>query len=257
MALGLCAAVSSTLLAGCASSSEPSAEVGSAFCSPEALVDLIPSLRNAEGQFQLPDPRTDLQGFYDAHQAITRAIEVALVQSQMATTPGDAAAAPHQTMTFGAKWRSAESGVSTDGSTITLPENGGRFAAFGGPSFLSGIAPIAETGDSVYKVVESDGSISALVAAQPTNLPCVNRIILAEESSGGTWMPPSYALGPDGGPAYLIVDLCVDLANPVPGEQLLAPGASIFIAMQWADIPDFAHMRTDDRSIMHTHQHSG
>jgi hypothetical protein len=188
MALGLCAAVSSTLLAGCASSSEPSAEVGSAFCSPEALVDLIPSLRNAEGQFQLPDPRTDLQGFYDAHQAITRAIEVALVQSQMATTPGDAAAAPHQTMTFGAKWRSAESGVSTDGSTITLPENGGRFAAFGGPSFLSGIAPIAETGDSVYKVVESDGSISALVAAQPTNLPCVNRIILAEESSGGTYI---------------------------------------------------------------------
>lgn len=256
--LGLGTALCGVLLGGCTNSPAPAGAVGEAFCSPEALMDLIPTLRDADGRFELPDPRTELQGFYDAHQAITRAIDVALVQSQMDTTPSEAATNLHRTMTFGKEWRSAEVGVSTDGSTITLPEAGGRFAAFGGASFLSGITPIAATGGSVYEVVQPDGSVSALVAAQPTNLPCVNRIILAEESSGGTWMPPSYALGPEGGPAFLIVDLCVDLANPTTFEsqQLLAPGASIFIAMQWADIPAFAHMRTDDRSIMHTQGHS-
>lgn len=240
-----------SLGSACTASTSPQ-DAGAPFCSPETLMDLIPSLRNSEGKLQFPDPAVDLQAFYDVHQALTRAINTALTQSEMATTPEDAASRAHAPLTFGAEWRSAEVGVATDGRKITFPDT--RFSSYGGASFLSGITPIDGTGGSFYKVVQPDGSISALVNAQPTNLPCVNGILLAEETSAGTWMPPSYALGPEGGEAFLIVDLCVDLASPVPNDQeLLEPSASLFVAIQWADIPEFAHMRTDQQSIMHQH----
>lgn len=250
---GILALVATLSSCSLAPSQGNGADAGAAFCSPEALMELLPSLRNAEGKLEFPDPGTDLQGFYDVHQALTRAIDVAMSQSEMAITPQEAASQLHETLTFGPQWRSAEVGASTDGTRITFPDT--RFASYGGESFLSGIRPIDGTGGSMYEVVGTSGAISSLVMAQPTNLPCVNRILLAEESSGGTWMPPSYALGPEGGEAFLIVDLCVDLADPttLDGQPLLAPGASLFVALQWADIPEFAHMRTDQQSIMHRH----
>ncbi len=254
--VGVAAMIAALSSCSPAASEAGAGDAGAPFCSPEALMELIPSLRNAQGQFELPDPGQDLQAFYDVHQALTRAIDVAISQSEMATTPQEAASQLHTALTFGSEWRGAEVGASTDGTRITFPDQ--TFSSYGGPSFLSGIRPIEGTGGSMYEVVGTNGKIGSLVLAQPTNLPCVNRIILAEESSGGTWMPPSYALGPEGGEAFLIVDLCVDLADPVSvdGQALLAPGASLFVALQWADIPAFAHMRTDQESIMHkSHGH--
>jgi hypothetical protein len=243
--LALVATLSSCSLAP---SQGDAGDAASAFCSPEALMELMPSLRNDDGKLEFPDPGTDLQGFYDVHQALTRAIDVALTQAQGATTPQEAASQLHETLTFGPQWRSAEVGASTTGTLIYFP-NDGRFASYGGTSFLSGIRPIEGTGNSMYEVVDPEGNIGSLVLAQPTELPCINRILLAEESSAGTWMPPSYALGPEGGEAFLVVDLCVDLAD-IHGD-VMAPGASLFVALQWADIPEFAHMRTDQESLMH------
>lgn len=223
-------------------------EAGSSFCSPEGLMDLIPSLRNANGQFQIPDPNTDLQGFYKAHQSLTNAINAALAQSDMQQSPAQAAQNIHEPLTFSPNWRSAEVGVNTSGRATDFA------SAYGGQSFLSGIVPVDGSGGAFYQVVNSTKStVSSLVSPQPTSLPCVNRILLAEETSGGTWMPPSFALGPEGEDAYLIVDLCVDLADPgkVAQVPVLTPSASLFVAIQWADILEFAHMKTDQESVMH------
>jgi len=43
--------------------------------------------------------------------------------------------------------------------------------------------------------------------------------------NGGTMIATSYVLGKKNGEAYLIVQ----------GEQVLAPGASSFLGMQWAE----------------------
>jgi hypothetical protein len=236
--------LSRRLLQEAASKSVP----GESFCSPEGLMTLIPSLRNVDGLFQIPDPSTDLQGFYRVHQSLTNAISVALIQSQVQVDPRQAALNTYEPLTFGPDWRSAEVGVNTSGRDTDFS------SAYGGQSFLSGIVPVSDSGGIFYQVVnETKGTVSSLVSPQPTTLPCVNRILLAEETSGGTWMPPSFALGPEGGEAYLIVDLCVDLANPgkAGGVSVLTPSASLFVAIQWADIPAFAHMKTDQQSVMH------
>jgi hypothetical protein len=108
------------------------------------------------------------------------------------------------------------------------------------------------TGD-VFYAVEQGGQIPALVTTQPTAHPCVNRIELAAANTAGTWLPPSYALGRPGEDAFLILDNCIDLATVAgTGDAArLAPTAELFIAVQWADIPAFAHMRTDDVSHAH------
>ena len=91
--------------------------------------------------------------------------------------------------------------------------------------------------------------MASLVSAQATNLSCVNRLLLAEASAGGLWVPPSYAIGPEGGDAFFVVDLCLE--NLAVTDEKIAPGASLFIAFQWADIPAFSHMQTEQKSIMH------
>ena len=237
---------------------------GSAFCSPEGLVALIPSLRGAGGRLQLPDPGANLAAFFAAHQALTRSVEVALTQSVLTTTPKLAAAKPYPALTFGPNWRSAELGLTTNGTAAAFIEgNGTAFTSFGGPSFLTGITPVPGTQNSFYQVLvtsnPANSKVAALVTTAPTNLPCVNQVLLSQVASSGTWMPPSYALGPKGGDAFLIVDYCVDLAQAAPSaahaqQTVMVPGASLFRAIHWADTPAFAHMATGQTSIMHNHK---
>ena len=233
---------------------------GSAFCSPEGLVALIPSLRGAGGRLQLPDPGADLAAFFAAHQALTRSVDVALTQSVLTTTPKLAAAKPFPALTFGPNWRSAELGLTTNGTAAAFIEgNGTAFTSFGGPSFLTGITPVPGTQNSFYQVIDpANSKVAALVTTAPTNLPCVNQVLLSQVASSGTWMPPSYALGPKGGDAFLIVDYCVDLAQAAPSatsqQIVMVPGASLFKAIHWADTPAFAHMATGQMSIMHNHK---
>ena len=245
------AAASLLFLAGCSSGSSSSADgaAGADFCTPEGLMEAVPSLRNADGKLEVPDPTKDLDAFYDAHQAVTRAIDTALARVSTSLTPAEAADQVHQPLTFGSAWRSAEVGLAARGDEIVFQEKGDkRLAAYGGVSFLNGIKAIPGTNDGFYQI-NKDGEVASLVTPQATNLPCVNRLLLAEASAGGMWVPPSYAIGPEGGDAFFIVDLCLENLA-VTGEQV-APGASLFIAFQWADIPEFEHMATDQKSIMH------
>ena len=55
--------------------------------------------------------------------------------------------------------------------------------------------------------------------------------------NGGTMITTSYVLGTKTGQAYLIVNGCQNTAKTVTvgNQQLLAPGASSFLGMQWAE----------------------
>jgi hypothetical protein len=55
--------------------------------------------------------------------------------------------------------------------------------------------------------------------------------------NGGTMLATSYVLGKKNGKAYLIVNGCQNTAKTVQvgDQQLLAPGASSFLGMQWAE----------------------
>ncbi len=239
------------LLVGCSSGAD-STDAGAAsadFCTPEGLMEAVPSLRNAEGQLEIPDPTKDLDAFYSAHQSVTRAIDTALVQASNSLTPAEAAEQIHKPLTFGPAWRSAEVGLGALGDDIVLEEKKGkRLASYGGPSFLSGIKPVPGTNNGFYQI-DNQTEVASLVTPQATNLPCVNRLLLAEASAGGMWVPPSYAIGPEGGDAFFIVDLCLENVS-VLNDQV-GPGASLYVAIQWADIPAFKHMQTEQKSIMH------
>lgn len=234
---------------GAGSDSTQSDTAAANFCTPEGLMEVVPSLRNADGIFEVPDPTKDLDAFYDAHQAVTRAIDTALARASTSLTPSEAADQVHELLTFGSTWRSAEVGLAARGDNIVFEErNETRLASYGGVSFLNGIKPIPGTNSGFYQI-DRNGGVSSLVSPQATNLPCVNRLLLAEASAGGMWVPPSYAIGPEGGEAFFIVDLCLE--NLAVNGDEVAPGASLFVAFQWADIPEFKHMQTDQKSIMH------
>ncbi len=228
---------------------------GDNLCSPDGLMTLVPELQNADGDFEIPNPTTDLEGFLKVQQGLTTAIDVDLVKASVEVTAQSAAANVTPAMTFQKEWRSAEIGVSTNGSTVSFPDGAGM-ASYGGESFLSGVEPVQGSSNAFFQVTKPDGTISALVSAAPTVLPCVNRLTLATTNTAGTWMPPTYALGDEDGNAYLIVDLCVDLAKPrkIDKKSVLAPGAELFTAIQWADTPEMSHMATDAAS---SHQHGG
>lgn len=101
----------------------------------------------------------------------------------------------------------------------------------------------------------ADGSCPAIVYAEATLLPTVNRITLAAANTGGTWQPPSYALGNAKGEAWLIIDKCVDVAltGQAAGTSVLIPNAELFAAIHWADTPEMAHLRTEEPA----HNHGG
>ena len=207
----------------------------------------MPSLINNEtGLFTIPSTKTDLPGFFRVHQQITKAIDTALVRSQIELTPALAAAQDFKPIRFGPSWRAAEIGVTSNLSNVTVSP------AYGHESFINGIVPVNGTDGQLYSVIrEKDGAATSLVSPQPTTLPCVNTILLAEATSAGTWIPPSYVLGKPGGQGWLVVDRCVDIASP-NSINLLSPSASLYLAIQWSDdVPEFAHMRTNDTSTMH------
>jgi hypothetical protein len=214
-------------------------------------MDLVPELRNADGKFEIPDPRTDVDGFMQAHQALTRVVNTTLVQAALATDPYQIANNPHEPMTFQPAWRSAEVGAGTNGEDVSFPD--GTYASYGGKSFLTGIEPVPGTSSTMYQITRENGDVRALVNAQGTNVPCVNRLLLAEANTGGTWSPPTYALGPEGGDAFLVIDLCVDITQVVTTDpqRLLGPNGALFVALQWADTDDLAHMRSDDETGLH------
>lgn len=220
-------------------------------CSPEGLMELVPELEGADGRFAIPDPTRDLEGFLDVQHGLTNAVEITLARTNAQADAGTVADDLPETMTFGNRWRSAEIGIETDGTTVSFPD-GDDLSSYGGPSFLNGVEPVEGTG-GVFYAVEDDGQVPALVTAQPTTHPCVNRIELGAANTAGTWLPPSYALGRPGEETFLILDNCIDLAT-VRGSgdaARLGPTAELFIAIQWADIPAFAHMRTDDAGHAH------
>lgn len=220
--------------------------------STEGLMRLIPQLRNAKGQFEIPNPRTDLQKFLLVHQSLTEVIETALVQANEKRDPYSISKEKQVPLSFLPNWRSAEIGVMTDGKVASFP-NEGHFSSYGGESFLKGITPMEGTDKVFYQVSKPDGSVPAIVYAQSTALPCVNRLVLAAANTAGTWMHPSYALGTKDGKAFLIIDKCIDLgiAKTQNGISQLTPAAELFTAIQWLDTTDLAHMRTTEKGHQH------
>ena len=260
-ALGVVVAICAGL--GCESQAAPTpadapaqtpTSIAENFCSLDGIMKLVPQTIGPDGKFQIPDPGTNLPEYLEVHQALSRLIDMAITRAEMSQDPSEVAENPHGRLGFSPDWRSAEVGIGTDGKTLSFPD-GEHFASFGGKSFLTGIVAAPGTGETMYQVKDGKGGITALVMPQPTALPCVNRLVLAAANTGGTWMPPTFALGPEGGDAFLIVDLCVDLAAPVsdPVGTRLAPNAELFIAIQWADTEELSHLRTDQKA----HNHGG
>ena len=237
---------------GYTSSSKSSANAEQDLCSTDGLMRLVPQLKNADGKFAIPNPKTDLPNFLIVHQALTNIIEMSLAKANIKGNPYQVANSKQVALTFPLHWRSAEIGVMTDGKTVSFPNVGG-FASYGGESFLDGITPVAGTQGVFYQVNKPDSTTPALVYSQPTALACVNRLVLAGANTAGTWLPPSYALGTKDGSAFLIVDKCVDLGIAVTKNKVkqLAPNGELFTAIQWADSSDLAHMRTTDKAHSH------
>jgi hypothetical protein len=220
--------------------------------STEGLMRLIPQLRNAKGQFEIPNPGTNLQNFLRAYQSLIEVIETALVQANEKRDPYSISKETQVRLSFAPNWRSAEIGVMTDGKVVSFPGKG-HFASYGGESFLKGIIPMEGTANTFYQVSKPDGSVPAIICAEPTALPCVNRLVLAAANTAGIWMYPSYALGTKDGKAFLIVDKCIDLgvAKTRNGTRQLMPSAELFTAIQWLDTPDLSHMRTTEKGHQH------
>jgi hypothetical protein len=248
---------SALVAAGCSSSNTTKSSAVNDLCSTDGIAKLVPQLRDANGKFTIPNPNSDLASFVAAQRALSNVISVALTQAESKVDIESVANSIKDPVTFPQAWRSAEVGVGTDGNKIVYPEatnNDNAFTSFGGKSFINGITAVAGSKGNFFQVNRGDGTIPALVSPVPTLLPCVNRLILAQDSSAGTWMPPSYVLANSNGEAFLIVDLCVDLAQPksLSGTEVLTPSAEIFIAMQWADTEELAQFRTDD--VAHNHR---
>lgn len=229
-----------------------SADVAKDLCSLDGLTKLIPDLKNSQGKFEIPNPKKNLDKFITVHQTLTNIIEMALTQANVKGNPYTLSEHPQATLRFPAHWRSAEIGLMTNGNTVGFPDNN-QLASYGGISFLDGLTSQDKTNPVFYEIRKKDGSIPALITAQPTVLACVNRIVLAGANTAGTWIPPSYALGTTDGKAYLVVDQCIDLGLAVKenGANRLVPNAELFKAIHWVDTIELAHMRTKDKAHRH------
>lgn len=200
--------------------------------SPEGLMRLIPQFKNEKGQFEIPDPNKDLEKFLTVRQALINIIESALTKANLAADPYSFAKNPYSPLKLPIHWRAAEVGFVTDAKTIPDFSNGG-FGYYGGKSFLEGVIPVKGTNESFYTVPGS----AVYMNLMPTSLKCINRIMETSGLNGGTMLATSYVLGRKNGQAYLIVNGCQNTAKTVTlnNEQLLAPGASSFLGMQWAE----------------------
>jgi hypothetical protein len=138
-------------------------------------------------------------------------------------------------------------GIQTDGTTLSSPEQGGKFGGYRGQSFLTGLTPVPLSQGSIYAIKQSNPAYPALVYPMPTSHPCVNKLILAADNTIGSWPTPTYALGryqldSNGLPmrdkplvAYLIVNICIDLGQSaaVNRQPVLRPSAMIILAFHW------------------------
>ena len=220
-------------------------------CSKDGLMKLVPQFKNADGRFQIPDPTKNLAAFLAAQQGLSNAIDMILTQANAGGDPYRASTDRHAPLTFGAHWRAAEVGIRTDGKTIGFVDAG--FASYGGPSFLEGLTRV-EKSEGVFYAIAAGGGFPALVYPMPTALPCVNRLTLAADNTVGSWPTPTYALGPGaGGEAFLIVNICQDLGKPatVGGQPVLSPNGELILAFQWADTPDMAAFKTEQKAHRH------
>ena len=203
------------------------------FSSPEGIAALIPSFRDRQGHFSVPDPTKNAAQFLQAQQTLTILIDQAETQALMAVTPDQLQKRmAKKTMRLPANWKRAEIAVKTDGSMAQCADSGPNCSAYGSPSFLNRLEPVEGLESSFYRNIQPDNSVPALVYLQPTAVASVSRILLAAANTAGVWIPAAYALGPAGGDAFLIVNNCLDLAQTNNG--LLAPNAMLVAALQWA-----------------------
>jgi len=218
--------------------------------SPQAVASLIPEFRGPDGRFKVPNPREDIDAFLKAHQTLTQVIQSNLIKASMAPPAGvvDSVTVPLRFENTG--WRSAEVGLGTDGSTISFPS--GSPASYGGESFLNGLTPIAATGGNFYSIPMEGGGLTGVIYPEATVVPCISKLRLVEPLTSATWLD-TYALGDVDGNAWLIVDRCIDFSTTktVDGTSVLTPDGTLFISFQWADLPEFAHMVTDDDREVH------
>ncbi len=200
--------------------------------STEGLMRLIPQFRNANGLFEIPNPNTDLEKYLTVRQALINIIEIALTKANMSMDPYVLFKREYAPLKLPSKWLAAEVGFETDANTIPDFSNGG-FGYYAGKSFLNGVVPLKGTNESFYTVPGS----AVYMNLMPTSLKYVNRIMETSGLNGGTMIATSYVLGRKDGQAYLIVNGCQNTAKTVSvgSEQLLAPGASSFLGLQWVE----------------------
>lgn len=202
--------------------------------SKQGIAELMPAFRDGRGQFRVPDPTKDSQAFLKAQQTLTVLIDQAESQALNRLSPrelqrrlgGDPPRLPPT-------WKRSEIAVRTNGQTADCADPGPDCSAYGSASFLNRLEPIEGLERSFYRSVSEDGGVPALVYLQPTAVPSVSRILLAAANSAGVWIPAAYALGPQGGDAFLIVNNCLDLAQEDHG--VLKPAAMLVAALQWVD----------------------
>lgn len=238
----LAVAVSASSFSGAATLSAES----ELLCSPEGLMRLIPQF-NANGQFTIPDPNTDLQTFLSAQQGLSNAIEMILARENTSQDPSTVGGLPSRPLLLPRNWLSSEVGIQTDGTKLNSPEAGGKFGGYRVQSFLTGLTPVALSQGAIYAIKQSNPTYQALVYPMPTSHPCVNRLVLAAGNTAGSWPPPTYALGRyqldgNGVPlrdkplvTYLIVNICLDLAKPsvIGKTSVMRPNAMIILALHW------------------------
>ncbi len=200
--------------------------------SKEGLMRLIPQLKNKNGQFQIPNPTEELEKFLTVRQALINIIESSLAKANAAADPYTFSAVSYSPLKLPSTWLAAEVGFVTDAQTIPDFSKGG-FGYYAGESFLNGVTPILGTNDSFYTV---PGSV-VYMNLMPTSFKCINRIMETSGLNGGTMLATSYVIGTKDGTAYLIVNGCQNTARTVTvgNQQLLAPGASSFLGMQWVE----------------------
>jgi hypothetical protein len=202
--------------------------------SKQGIAELMPAFRDGRGQFRVPDPTKDPQAFLKAQQTLTILIDQAESQALSRLSPQELQRRLGGVPTrLPPAWRRSEIAVRTDGQTADCADPGLDCSAYGSASFLNRLEPVNGLERSFYRSVSEDGGVPALVYLQPTAVPSVSRILLAAANSAGVWIPAAYALGPQGGDAFLIVNNCLDLAQEDNG--VLKPAAMLVAALQWVD----------------------
>ena len=202
--------------------------------SKEGIARLMPSFRDSKGHFKVPDPTRDPQGFLTAQQTLTILIDQAESRALNRLSPDDLQRRLSGTPTrLPEQWKRSEIAVRTDGRTQSCADKGEDCSAYGSASFLNNLEPVEGLERAFYRSVNAQGDAEALVYLQPTAVPSVSRILLAAANSVGVWIPAAYALGLEGGDAFLIVNNCLDLAKAENG--ILKPAAMLLSALQWVD----------------------